>query len=178
MLYANLANTDKAITAYEQVVELYPNSEEARTAIESLQTLYVDKNDIEGYIITSNASQNLLWLYCRKHKKICSALLPPNAYLSKPTTKNQPKHFKIIWTNIAKHRLNCISAIYYLAESYYQTDQKRKRWTNLKIDTIDGNPYLTEALSRAAELAYAWQTKPLMLWTISRNSTRKQTINT
>ena len=50
MLYSNMTQSNKAMTAYKKVVELYPNSEEAKTAIESLQTLYVENNDIEGYL--------------------------------------------------------------------------------------------------------------------------------
>lgn len=157
MLYANLANTDKAITAYEQVVELYPNSEEARTAIESLQTLYVDKNDIEGYIA-----------YVKRISKFAVAVLPETQEDSlsfvaaerlfiKANYKESAKAFQNYLNKYCKAQtLNCISAIYYLAESYYQTDQKTQALDEFeKLTQLDGNPYLTEALSRAAELAYA-----------------------
>ena len=48
-LYFNTNNPQKSIAAYKQVVDNYPNSEEARMAIQSLEGVYKDVNDIGAY---------------------------------------------------------------------------------------------------------------------------------
>ncbi len=48
-LYFNNNNSQKSIAAYKQVVANYPNTEEARTAIQSLEGVYKDINDIGSY---------------------------------------------------------------------------------------------------------------------------------
>ena len=48
-LYFNTNNPRKSAEAYKQVIANYPNSEEARTAIESLEAVYKDMNDISSY---------------------------------------------------------------------------------------------------------------------------------
>ena len=50
MLYENMGQNDMAIAAYKKVVERYPGSEQTNVALESMQNLYVDKNDVSAYI--------------------------------------------------------------------------------------------------------------------------------
>ena len=48
-----------------------------------------------------------------------------------------------------KQTLNCISAQYYLAESYYKTEQLDKALTSFeRLTKLTGNPYQEEALIR------------------------------
>jgi len=48
-LYFNTENPRKAIDAYKRVINNYPNSEEARISIKSLESVYKDVNDISSY---------------------------------------------------------------------------------------------------------------------------------
>ena len=48
-LYFNTDNPQKAIVAYKQVIQNYPNSEEANSAVQSLEGVYQDINDIGAY---------------------------------------------------------------------------------------------------------------------------------
>lgn len=54
-LYFNLDNPQKSITAYKQVVTNYPNTEEARLSIKSLEGVYKEINDINGYAAYMNS---------------------------------------------------------------------------------------------------------------------------
>jgi len=54
-LYFNTNNPQKSIAAYKQVVSNYPNSEEARTAIQSLEGVYKEINDIGAYASYANS---------------------------------------------------------------------------------------------------------------------------
>ncbi|MCQ2234512.1 MAG: tetratricopeptide repeat protein [Paludibacteraceae bacterium] len=49
MLYDDMGKTDDAIKAYKQIVDLYPQSEEASTSLESLKQIYVEKNSVSDY---------------------------------------------------------------------------------------------------------------------------------
>ena len=48
-LYFNTNNPQKSIEAYKRVISSYPNSEEARISIKSLEGVYKDINDINSY---------------------------------------------------------------------------------------------------------------------------------
>lgn len=48
-LYFNTNNPQKSIAAYKQVVSNYPNTDEARIAIQSMEGVYKDINDIGSY---------------------------------------------------------------------------------------------------------------------------------
>lgn len=49
MLYDEMNNYDKSINIYKSIVEIYPQSAEARTSLESLKTIYFEKDDVQGY---------------------------------------------------------------------------------------------------------------------------------
>ena len=49
MIYYNQGNNDEAINAYKQVVARYPNSVETKTALESMEQIYVERNDVGTY---------------------------------------------------------------------------------------------------------------------------------
>ena len=51
----NINNTDKAIQTYKNVVKSYKNTEEARIAIQSLEGIYRDINDIASYADFANS---------------------------------------------------------------------------------------------------------------------------
>lgn len=53
--YHNTNNTSGAIAAYKNVVESYRNTEEARMAIQSLEGIYRDINDISSYANYANS---------------------------------------------------------------------------------------------------------------------------
>jgi TolA-binding protein len=72
-LYFNTNNPSKSIEAYKRVATNYPKSEEARTAIQSLESVYKDMNDISAYaayvnslgrgtILSSNRQDSLTYL--------------------------------------------------------------------------------------------------------------------
>ncbi|MDR0823583.1 MAG: tetratricopeptide repeat protein [Prevotella sp.] len=54
-LYFNTNNPSKSIEAYKRVATNYPKSEEARTAIQSLEGVYKDMNDIGSYAAFVNS---------------------------------------------------------------------------------------------------------------------------
>lgn len=53
--YYNNSNTDKAIAAYKAVVAINANTDEGRTAIQSLEGIYKENNDINSYVSYVNS---------------------------------------------------------------------------------------------------------------------------
>src|SRR5574344_454824 len=156
MLYSNMTQSNKAMTAYKKVVELYPNSEEAKTAIESLQTLYVENNDIEGYLAYVKEIAGVAVAVLPETQEDSLSFVAAERLFVKTHYKEAATAFNSYLTKYCKAQtINCISAIYYLAESYYQIDEKGKALNEFeKLTQLEGNAYFIESLVRASELAY------------------------
>ncbi len=158
MLYENMGQTDQAIATYKKVVEKYPGSEQTNVALESIQNLYVEKNDVASYMaytkslgtstvanVTISKEDSLSYIAAEKayaKKEYKSAIGSLNSYIN----------------NFCKNRntINCINATYYLAESYYETDNMPMALEQYKIlAMLEGNQYQESSLMRAAEIAFA-----------------------
>lgn len=53
--YYNINQTNQAIAAYKKVVDINKNTEEARIALQSLEGIYRDMNDISSYANYANS---------------------------------------------------------------------------------------------------------------------------
>ncbi|MEZ5010463.1 MAG: hypothetical protein R2744_01945 [Bacteroidales bacterium] len=49
LLYFNDGENQKAIASYKGVIEKYPATPEARSAMTGLKTTFIEMNDVEGY---------------------------------------------------------------------------------------------------------------------------------
>lgn len=154
LVYFNLKDYGNAIPAFKDVVALYPASEEAKTALQSLETIYINTNRVDEYLgytkslgmsaesetvqradsIMFIAAENL-FLAKQYHKAIESL----NSYLKRycPSGKN------------------CHTARFYLAESYYLTNEKTKASDEYnKVIAMRGNPNVEVAALRTAEITF------------------------
>ena len=156
MLYANMGETQNAIEAYKKVVQMYPGSEQTNVALEGLQMLYVEINDVAaymayrqslgGHIATSVSLSQEDSLSFTAAEKIYARGDYQNAISS---LKNYIDKF------CSKRTLNCITANYYLAESYYNADNKALALEKYDYLTkIEGNQFMEQSLVRAADLAF------------------------
>lgn len=156
MLNANMGNYEGAIEAYKYVVDKYPSSEEARVSLESMQGLYVEINKVDDYIsyrqsvagitvqtVNINEEDSLQFLAaekCYMKNDWNQAISSLNNYLVKYCNELS---------------FNCITAQYYLAESYYNIGNKQQAMIRYhKLTTMDGNEYMEASLLKAAEIAY------------------------
>lgn len=157
MLYENMGQNDRAVAIYKQVVERYPGSEQTNVALENMQNLYVENNDVDSYVqytnslgsnaVTLNVSKEDSLSYIAAEKAYAkreykSAVVSLNNYLNKFCTSG--------------NSLNCINATYYLADSYYELDNKPMALEKYKVlAMLDGNNYQETSLVRAADIAYS-----------------------
>src|SRR5690554_121750 len=54
-LYYNTGNYQNSITAYKNVISKFPGTDDAKTALLSLETVYSELNDIESYVNYANS---------------------------------------------------------------------------------------------------------------------------
>ena len=153
MLYYNLEQFDHAIQAYKLVIQQYPKSEEAIIALESLERIYVQTNQVDvyaayvktlstgGLVITAEREDSLTFVAAERQyllENLAEAAKHLDNYLKKfPNGKFTLK------------------AQYYLADSYYRVNEKAKAFEVYKIIAKqNGNPYMEESVARVAEIAY------------------------
>ena len=49
MLYDEMNDYEKSVKAYKSIIDYFPNSVEAKTSLESLKTIYFERDDVQGY---------------------------------------------------------------------------------------------------------------------------------
>jgi TolA-binding protein len=54
-LYYNTGNYQQSIAAYKNVISRFPGSDDARNALASMETVYRDMNDVQGYVNYANS---------------------------------------------------------------------------------------------------------------------------
>ena len=156
MLFANKGDMEQAIAAYKAVVNSYPSSEEAKVAIESMQTIYVENNQITEYLNYRESIAGSTISTVKKSLEDSLNFVAAERLFVKEKYKEATASLKnYLVTYCDKQTLNCISAQYYLAESYYKTEQLDKALTSFeRLTKLTGNPYQEEALIRSAEITY------------------------
>ncbi len=156
MLNANMGKTEEAINAYKFVVDKYPSSEEARVALEGMQGLYVEENKVDEYLAyRQSVSGIIVETVNRTEEDSLQFLAAERVYMKGDwnTAIGTLNNYIVKYCN--EVTVNCISAQYYLAESYYNIGNKQQALLRYhKLTTMDGNTYMEPSLIRAAEIAY------------------------
>jgi len=154
MIYFNEKDYEHAITSYKYVISKYPGTEEAFTALESLETAYVDSNDVSSYlsytktlgikISNSTASREDSISYIASEKQYMNAAYPQAI-----------SGMQNYLTKFCPGGRYCTTAQYYLADSYYRTEDKPNALKAYQeLLKITGNQYTEEATIRCAGIAY------------------------
>ncbi len=151
MIYFNDKNYDHAIAAYKNVIANYPGTEEANTALESLQTVSIENNEVSKYMTyiktlgmgTKSGTEDSISYIAAEHQYMNANY--PKAISGLQTYLNQ----------FGQDARYAGMAQYYLAESYYVTEDKvnalKAYQEALKIN---GNQYTEEAALRCSEITY------------------------
>ncbi len=156
MLYANMDKTNQAISAFKKVIEKYPSSEETRVALESLQSLYVELNQVEDYLVYRESITGTSISSVAKNEQDSLSFIAAERVFEKQNYKAATKSLTdYIYKYCDSHTLNCISAMFYLAESHYALNEMDNALTYYdKVINKEGNPHMETALLKGAEIAY------------------------
>ena len=153
MIYYNEKDYAKAIETYKQVIKNYPGSDEAYAALDGLEAAYIETDNISEYLAYTK-SLGKINMKTNMEEDSLTYITAERQYM----LGNYPQAV----AGLAKYQSQfceggryCTTAQYYLADSYYQLQQKSEALEEYKkLVAISGNPYMEEATTRAAEITY------------------------
>lgn len=153
MIYRNLRQNDQAIAAYRQTIEKYPATEEAYTALDALQALYVESGNVNEYLAyTKNLAKMNMNVTTQEDSLLYAAA--EMQYMQAAYQKASVALNNYITQYCAGGRY-CTTARYYLADSYYRLGKTSDALAQYSVlAEMNANPYQEEAATRVAEICY------------------------
>jgi len=153
MLFRNLKENEQAIAAYRQTIEKYPATEEAYTALDALQTLYVEAGKVDEYLTyTKNLAKMNMTVTTQEDSLVYAAA--EMQYMQGEYMKATVSLSNYISQYCTGGRY-CTSARYFLADSYYRLGKSSEALAEYKVlAEMSANPYQEEAATRVAEICF------------------------
>jgi TolA-binding protein len=153
MLYRNLKMNEEAIAAYRKTIEKYPATEEAYTALDALQALYVEAGRVDEYLAyTKNLAKINMTVSTQEDSLLYASA--EMQYMQSDYRKATVSLSNYITQYCAGGRY-CTTARYYLADSYYRLGQPNEALNHyVVLAEMNANPYQEEAATRVAEICY------------------------
>ena len=153
MLYRNLHENEQAIAAYRMTIERYPATEEAYTALDALQALYVETGQVNEYMA-----------YTKDLAKLNMTVSTPEDSLLYAAAEMQymQADYRMAALTLTNYLTRfcaggryCTVARYYLADSYYRLGETTEALESYRVlAETDANPYQEEAATRVAEICF------------------------
>ena len=152
-MYDNTNQPQKAIQAYKTVVKDYPNTEEARIAVQSMEGIYKDNNDISAYATYVNSLGQGMTISSSRQDSL-TFLAAENIYM-----RGQRSAAKDAFSKYLQSFPNA----YYGADAHYylgavaleQNDKSTALNEFAQTIEIGKTRFMEEALGEAADLSYA-----------------------
>ncbi len=162
MLYYNMHEYDKAIAGYKTVIKDYPGSEEAYAALDGLETTYVETNRVNDYLAYTKTLGRINMKIDSQEDSL-TFVAAERQYMLENYTSAVAGLGKYISQYCDGGRY-CAQARYYFANSHYILGNKQEALEAFQaLYAITGNPYMEEACTRVAEIAYDLKDYPTAL---------------
>ncbi len=153
MLYRNLQQNDQAIMAYRQTIEKFPTTEEAYTALDALQALYVEQGKVDEYLNYTKSLAKMNMNVTTQEDSLLFAAAEMQ-YMQAAYQKASVSLNSYLKQYCTGGRY-CTTACYYLADSYYRLGKTSEALAQYKkLAESSSNPYQEEATVRVAEICY------------------------
>ena len=153
MLFRNLGQNNQAIAAYRQTIEKYPATEEAYTALDALQALYVESGNVNEYLAYSKNLTKINMNVTTAEDSLLYAAAEMQ-YMQAAYQKATVSLNNYLTQYCAGGRY-CTVARYYLADSYYRLGKTSEALAQYSVlAEMNANPYQEEAATRVAEICY------------------------
>lgn len=154
MIYQNQDKNLDAVIAYKNVINNYPGSVEAFTALKSLENIYIELNDIQSYLEFAKTLDIKISGLNASHEDSISYIAAEKQYMNAAYDK-AITGFNMYLKNYCAGGRFCTTAQYFLADSYYRIKDLDNAMVEFqKVTKIAGNQYMDEALMRLAEITY------------------------
>lgn len=153
MIYYNMHKYDQAINAYKGVIQNYPGSDEAYAALEGLEACYVETNRVDEYLAYSKQLGKIN-MQSQTSEDSLTYAAAEKQYMQ-GNYQQAAKGLKTYVQAFCSGGRYCTQAQYFMADSYYRINDKAQALNAYQaLAEISGNPYMEEALTRVAEIAY------------------------
>jgi TolA-binding protein len=143
----------EAIEAYKQTIQKYPNTNEAYSALDGMEQVYVETNNVSEYIAYTKTLKTINTKSVTQEDSLIYVTAELQYMMN--NYEQAAAGFTTYLTRFCPGGRYCLNATYYAANSYYQLeqyDQAKELFINLT--DIEGNPYMETACMRVAELSY------------------------
>lgn len=151
MLYRNLHQNEQAIAAYRQTIEKYPSTDEAYTALDALQVLYVETNNVGEYVAYTKDLGKLNMNVTTQEDSLLYAAAEMQ-YMQASYQKAIAALTNYV-TQYCPGGRYCTISRYYLADSYDRLGMTSEALEQYKVlAEMSANPYQEEAAIRVAEI--------------------------
>jgi len=153
MLFRTLHENDLAIAAYRSTIEKYPATEEAYTALDALQALYVETGKVDEFVAYTKGLAKMNMNVTTQEDSLLYASAEMQ-YMQADYQKATVTLSNYLTQYCAGGRY-CTTARYFLADSYYRLGQTSDALTHyMQLAEMAANPYQEEAATRVAEICF------------------------
>ena len=153
MLYRNLHQNADAIAAYRKTIEKYPATEEAYTALDALQALYVEEGKVDEYVAYTKGLAKMNMTVTTKEDSLLYASAEMQ-YMQGDYPRATVSLSNYI-TQYCSGGRYCTTARYYLADAYYRMGKNTEALGQYTVlAEMAANPYQEEAATRVAEICF------------------------
>lgn len=153
MTYRTQKQYDNAIEAYKNTINRYAGSEEAYAALEGLEQVYVETNNISEYLAYTKTLNRINMKIATSEDSLVYVTAEIQYMMG--NYEQAAAGLTTYLTSFCPGGRYCLTAQYYAANSYYhlrQYDAAIEQYSELA--DFAGNQYQEEACTRVAELSY------------------------
>ncbi len=154
MIYFNRQDFENAIVIFKYVAEKYPDTEESYIALKSMESAYIELNDVNGFLqYTKNSGRIVRPLSVMQEDSI-SYIAAEKQYINGRYTV-AISGFENYLNNFCPGGRYCTIAQFYLADSYYRTQQRDKALKAYEVVLkTNAAEYVEQAALHCAEITY------------------------
>ena len=144
---------DQAIQAYKNTISRYAGSEEAYAALEGLEQVYVETNQINDYLAYTKTLNKINMQAATSEDSLVYVTAELQYMMG--NYEQAAAGLTTYLTSFCPGGRYCMTAQYYAANSYYRLKQYDAAIDQYSaLADMAGNPYMEEACIRVAELSY------------------------
>ena len=153
MIYHATRDFPNAIDAFKHTIETYSGTDEAYMALEGLQQVYIETNNINEYLVYSKKLPQLNMNVTSQEDSLI--YITAELQYMKGNYEEAVKGLTSYINLFCSGGRHCTAAYYYTADSYYRLDEFDKALTHFQsLVKIQGNPFMEQAYTRMAEILF------------------------
>jgi tetratricopeptide (TPR) repeat protein len=153
MAYRTLQQYDQAIETFKQTISQHAGTEEAYSALDGLEQVYVETNNVSEYIAYTKTLDKMNMQISSSEDSLMYVTAELQFMLGH--YESAAAGLSTYLTRFCPGGRYCVTAMYYAANSYYQLKEYSQAIEQYSaLADVEGNPYMEEACMRVAELSY------------------------